>query len=195
MGLFSKEKSVPGGALVLYTTRHGSTMRYAREICDQLDGLIKEPAYMKIKKAMEYDTIVLGCCVYEGKIRGMEYFADNKDELRRKRLVLFTCGLFDPALPEVRAALDAQIAEALGDLLPEVKVFHLRGAIRWRSLGVMEHIKMKKWMDEIRKKPEEARTLIETQLLEVEGGAIDFTDEADLSGILAAAGRPVGGWA
>ena len=25
--------------------------------------------------------------------------------------------------------------------------------------------------------------------------AIDFTDEADLSGILAAAGRPVGGWA
>lgn len=95
--LFGKKKArKPGGALVLYTTKHGATQRYAERIGEPLDALVKEAAYAKIKQAKAYDAIVLGCPVYTGKIKGLDFFADNIKELADQRLVLFTCGLYDP---------------------------------------------------------------------------------------------------
>ena len=43
---FGKKKRKPGGALVLYTTRHGATQRYAERIAEPLDALVKDAAYM-----------------------------------------------------------------------------------------------------------------------------------------------------
>ena len=40
---------------------------------------------------------------------------------------------------------------------------------------------------DIRKKPEAERTLVERQMLDAEGGAIDFSDEMDLAPIVHAA--------
>lgn len=185
--LFGTKKRAPGGALVLYTTRHGATQRYAERIAQPLDALIKEAAYAKISKAKTYDAIVLGCCVYAGKIKGLDFFSLYAEELKDKRLVLFTCGLYDPADEAVRESLDAQIKKALGDAAEYVQVFHLRGAIRWQSLGLVERVMMKAMLADIRKKPEEERALIEQQLLDAEGGAIDFSDEADIGAIVHAA--------
>lgn len=184
--LFGKKRE-PGGALVLYTTKHGATQRYAERIAQPLDALVKEAAYAKIAKAKTYDAIVLGCCVYAGKIKGLDFFEQYAQELKDKRLVLFTVGLYDPALEEVRAPLDAQIRAALGDAAAYVQVFHLRGSIRWQSLGLVERMMMKAMLADIRKKPEGERAVIEQQLLEAEGGAIDFSDEADLAPIVHAA--------
>lgn len=185
--LFGKKKRKPGGALVLYTTRHGSTQRYAERIAEPLDALVKDAAYMSADKAKTYDAIVLGCCVYEGKIRGLDLFAEHAKDLADKRLVIFTCGIYDPEEPDVRAELDGQIRSALGDAAEAVAVFHLRGAVRWRSLGVLEHVKMKKWIASIRGMEEGARSVAQAQLLETEGGTMDFTDEADIWPIVHAA--------
>jgi len=185
--LFGKKKRAPGGALVLYTTKHGATQRYAERIAQPLDALVKEAAYAKIAKAKTYDAIVLGCCVYRGKIKGLDFFSTYAEELKDKRLVLFTCGIYDPQEESVRAQLDAQIREALGSAAEYVSVFHLRGSIRWQSLGLAERVLMKALMADIKKKPEAGRMLIEQQLLEAEGGAIDFSDEADLAPIVHAA--------
>ena len=68
---FGKKKRKPGGALVLYTTRHGATQRYAERIAEPLDALVKDAAYMSGEKAKSYDAIVVGCCVYEGRVRGL----------------------------------------------------------------------------------------------------------------------------
>lgn len=184
--LFGKKRE-PGGALVLYTTKHGATQRYAERIAQPLDALVKEAAYAKIAKAKTYDAIVLGCCVYAGKIKGLDFFEQYAQELKDKRLVLFTVGLYDPALEEVRAPLDAQIHAALGDAAEYVQVFHLRGSIRWQSLGLVERMMMKAMLADIRKKPEAERAVIEQQLLEAEGGALDFSDEVDLAPIVHAA--------
>lgn len=183
--LFGKKKRKPGGALVLYTTRHGATQRYAERIAQPLDALIKETGYARIDKAATYDAIVLGCCVYEGKLRGLDFFADNAQALAGKRLVLYTVGIGDPAEADVRGALDTQIRDALGELYDQVSVFHLRGAIRWRSLGLTEQLKMRAWMKKIRAAQD--RTLTQQQMLEAEGGALDYSDEADLSPIIHAA--------
>ena len=185
--LFGKKKRAPGGALVLYTTRHGATQRYAERIAQPLDALVKEAAYAKIDAAKTYDAIVLGCCVYAGKIKGLGFFADHAQELADKRLVLFTCGLYDPQEKEIREALDAQIREALGNMAERVAVFHLRGSLRWQSLGLVERVMMKALLSEIRKKPEAERTQTEALLLESEGGALDFADEVDFAPIVHAA--------
>jgi len=185
--LFGKKKRAPGGALVLYTTKHGETQRYAEKIAQPLDALVKDAAYAKVRDAKTYDAIVLGCCVYAGKIKGLNFFADYAGELKDKHLVLYTCGLYDPALPEVRAELDAQIRKALGDAAEYVSVFHLRGSMRWQSLGLAERLMLKALLSGMKKKPEAERSLIEKQLIETEGGAIDFTDEADLAPIVHAA--------
>lgn len=186
--LFGRKKERrPGGALVLYTTKHGATQRYAERIAQPLDALVKEASYAKIGQAKTYDAIVLGCPVYAGKLKGLDFFADNIAALKDKRLVLFTCGLYDPAQKDVRENLDGQIRSALGDAADRVAVFHLRGGIRWGSLGLLEQMMMKALLAQIRKKEEPARSETERLLLEAEGGALDFSDEADLDAIVHAA--------
>lgn len=183
--LFGKKKRAPGGALVVYTTKHGQTQRYAERIAQPLDALIKEAAYMKGSKAATYDVIVVGCCVYQGKVHGLDFLQDNREELKGKRIVVYTCGILDPEIPEIKTSLDHQVQEALGEELADAKVFHMRGAIHWRSLGIMEHVKMKKWLSQIKKTGD--RSEAENQLLEAEGGVIDFADEADCAAVVAAA--------
>lgn len=185
--LTGKKKRAPGGTLVLYTTRHGSTMRYAEQIAQPMDALTKEAAYAKIKQAATYDAIVLGCCVYDDQIKGLDFFADHAQELADKRLVLFTCGLGDPAQPEVREKLDGQIRAALGEAADRIAVFHLRGGVRWRSLGLAERMKLSKLLAQMKQKPEAERTLLEQQMIDAEGGSIDFSDEADIRPIIHAA--------
>ena len=183
--LFGKSRRKPGGVLVLYTTRHGATQRYAERIAAPLDALVKDAAYAKIADARTYDAIVLGCCVYDGKLKGLDFLERHAGELAGKRLVVFTCGLNDPAQDDVRAGLDAQIDKALGGA--QASVFHLRGALRWKSLGLLERMMMSAMLSQIRKKPEAERTRTEGQLLESAGGAIDFADEADLEAVIRAA--------
>lgn len=183
--LFGKKKRRPGGALVLYTTRHGATQRYAERIAEPLDALIKDAAYMSGEKAKSYDAIVVGCCVYEGRIQGLDFLKKNAEALADERLVLYVVGIEDPAQEDIRHGLKAQLREALGGAAETIPTFFLRGAIRWRSLGVLEQVKMRSWMKAIRAK--ERRTATEDMLLEAEGGAIDFSDEADLAPIVHAA--------
>lgn len=182
-----KSKRKPGGTLVLYTTRHGATMRYAQRIGEPMDALVKEAAYAKLDRAKSYDAIVLGCPVYMGKIKGLDFFADHAKELSDKRLVLFTCGLYDPAQEDVRRALEDQLEKKLGDALEHIAVFHLRGSIRWQSLGLAERLMMKALMSDLKKKPEVQRSETEKLLIETEGGALDFSDEADIASIVHAA--------
>ena len=182
-----KSKRKPGGTLVLYTTRHGATMRYAQRIGEPMDALVKEAAYAKLDRAKAYDAIVLGCPVYMGKIKGLDFFADHAKELSDKRLVLFTCGLYDPAQEDVRRALEEQLEKKLGDALEHIAVFHLRGSIRWQSLGLAERLMMKALMSDLKKKPEAQRSETEKLLIETEGGALDFSDEADIASIVHAA--------
>ncbi len=182
-----KNKRKPGGTLVLYTTRHGATMRYAQRIGEPMDALVKEAAYAKLDRAKSYDAIVLGCPVYMGKIKGLDFFADHAKELSDKRLVLFTCGLYDPAQEDVRRALEEQLEKKLGDALEHIAVFHLRGSIRWQSLGLAERLMMKALMSDLKKKPEAQRSETEKLLIETEGGALDFSDEADIASIVHAA--------
>ena len=183
--LFGKSKRKPGGVLVLYTTRHGATQRYAERIAAPMDALVKDAAYAKIADAKTYDAIVVGCCVYAGKLKGLDFLEQHAGELADKRLVVFTCGLYDPAQEDVRAGLDAQIEKALGGV--RASVFHLRGALRWKSLGLLERMMMSALASQIRKKTEAERSQTERQFLEAEGGVIDFSDEAELEPIICAA--------
>ena len=184
---FGKNKRKPGGALVLYTTKHGATQRYAERIGQPLDALVKEAAYGRLEKAKTYDAIVLGCPVYMDKIKGLDFFADHAKDLLDKRLVLFTCGLNDPQEEETRRKLEEQLREKLGDALDHIAVFHLRGSIRWQSLGLAERLMMKALLADIKKKPEVQRSETEKLLIETEGGALDFADEADIASIVHAA--------
>lgn len=182
-----KHARKPGGALVLYTTKHGATQRYAQRIGEPLDALVKEAAYAKLDKAKTYDAIVLGCPVYMDKIKGLDFFADHAKELADKRLVLFTCGLNDPQEEETRRKLEDQLRKKLGDALAHIAVFHLRGSIRWQSLGLAERLMMKALLADMKKKPEDQRSETEKLLIETEGGALDFADEADIASIVHAA--------
>ena len=188
MSLFGKKNErTPGGTLVLYTSKHGATQRYAERIGEPMDALVKEAAYARVDKAKTYDAIVLGCPVYMEKIKGLDFFAEHAKDLQDKRLVLVTCGLNDPQQADVREALENQIREKLGDALEYVQVFHLRGGIRWQSLGLVERLTMKVLVAGLKKKPQDQLSETEELLIETEDGALDFSDEADIASIVHAA--------
>ena len=114
--LFGKKKRAPGGTLVLYTSRHGATQRYAERIAQPLDALVKEAAYAKIDAAKTYDAIVLGCCVYAGKLKGLDFLPNMR---RNWRINGWCC------LPVVYMIL------AIRRSLPRGKRWMRRSARRW----------------------------------------------------------------
>ena len=80
-----------------------------------------------------------------------------------------------------------RLREKLGDALAHVAVFHLRGSIRWQSLGLAERLMMKALVAGLKKKPQGERSETEQLLIETEDGALDFSDEADIASIVHAA--------
>ena len=85
--------------LIAYTTRHGTTLRYAEAMARALSGevvltdLRQEPAV----DISPFDTVVIGGAVYFGNVSPLlkEFCLSNIEELKRKNLGLFVCCCLD----------------------------------------------------------------------------------------------------
>ncbi|MDD5944545.1 MAG: flavodoxin domain-containing protein, partial [Clostridia bacterium] len=82
---------------VIYGSKYGSTKQYAEWIAEELEADVFDVKGSSIDVIEKYDTVIFGGGLYAGGITGLDFIAKNIDRLKNSRLIIFTCGIADPA--------------------------------------------------------------------------------------------------
>lgn len=85
--------------LIVYSTKHGATRKYAEALARELPG---EVTLVDLRKdpgcdVSLYETVVIGGAIYYGQVQKelREFCLRHLEALRQKRLGLFTCCLLE----------------------------------------------------------------------------------------------------
>ena len=171
--------------LIMYFTKYGSTKKYASWLAEELNGDIFPINKVKQQDLSNYETIILGSALYAGSIKGVDLLVKNYEQIKGKKIVIFTCGLADYSKPEnmdtIRKRLETIIPKELFDC---IKLFCLRGGIDYQKLNVPHKLLMG-MLNRMMKKKKPAQISEESKIFrETYGKSIDFTGKDNLKGII-----------
>jgi len=155
---------------VIYSSKYGTTKKYASWISEELDADLLDRSTVRLEQISSYDIVVYGGGLYAGGISGVDLVTKNPP----RKLIIFTVGLANPAGTDYSEILKKNFDPSL---LSEIKVFHLRGGIEYKKLGVVHRVMMcmmKKLV--IGKKSPDEYTEEDQAFNETYGGKVDFTD-------------------
>ncbi|MEL7657883.1 MAG: flavodoxin domain-containing protein [Bacillota bacterium] len=90
--------------LIAYATKHGSAEECAKALAAKIDSGT-DLCNLKEKKQIDldaYDTIIVGGSIYAGRIQKevRDFCIKNENELKKKKLGLFICGMSEGELAE-----------------------------------------------------------------------------------------------
>lgn len=85
--------------IIIYATKHGFTKKCCEKLSEKLNGQV-ELYNLKENKTVElvqYDKVIIGGSVYVGQIQKevKEFCLKHIDELKKKKLGLFICGMVE----------------------------------------------------------------------------------------------------
>ena len=99
--------------LVTYSSKYGSTEKYAKWIGEALSCEVKDIKIIRSDMLPNYDVIIHGGSLYAGGVGGLKRLVKLYPEIRDKKLIVFTCGLADLMLPQNVAHIEAGVAKAV----------------------------------------------------------------------------------
>lgn len=171
--------------VVVYSSKYGSTKKYAEWLADELKCDLKDKNSISIDELMQYDTIVYGGGLYAGGVNGIDIFTKHFDKLKDKNLVLYTCGISDPKIEDNINNIRKNISKVFNEEMTEkIKVFHLRGSMDYSKLSLKHSMMMKMLKAMILKKDKSKLTDEDRQIIDTFGTAIDFTDKESIKPIV-----------
>ena len=155
---------------ITYKSQYGTTKQYAEWIAEALDAPIFEVSEIKPAQLMSYDMVIHGGGLYAGGIDGIKLVTKNPC----KALTVFTVGLADPSDTDYSDILNKNFKP---DQLAKVKVFHLRGGMDYKKLGIIHRGMMAMLKRMTAKKPESELAVDDKILLDTYGKKLDFMDK------------------
>ena len=162
--------------LVVYSTKHGSTERYAQWIAADCGADLRRAGETKAEDLLRYDTIIYGGCVYQGTLRGADLLKKNLEKLRGKKLAVFAVGLTHPADD---AAFAQVLAQNFTPAQQEgIRFFHFPGALDYSKMTFSQKYMMKLLVKNIRKRPADQWSEIENSIVLSYGTGVDFTNRS-----------------
>ena len=124
--------------LILYTTKYGSTERYAGWIHEAVESELAP--FDRSPALQDYDTVVLGGFVRAGKIKvAAKFLIDNWEELKEKSVVLFVVGAAPPEFPEWERLYQEQVPEPIRR---QIMFFTLQGRLDLNELDLADRMTM-----------------------------------------------------
>jgi len=163
---------------VIYSSKYGAAKKYATWISEALGADLFDKKKTDPARIKSYGLVVYGGGIYAGGISGIKFILGHKP----KNLVVFTVGLWNPETTDYTSMLKKNFDPAA---LDEIKVFHLRGGIDYKRLGIADRAMLaviKKFVMD-RKAPgeltEEDRVFLKTY-----GGNVDYTDRSAIKPII-----------
>lgn len=170
-----------GKTLVVYESKYGTTKQYAKWLAGELGADLRERREATEGELGNYDTLIFGGGLYAGGVLGLSFFKKNYDNIRGRRIALFTCGLGDPAVADNIKNIREGLEKSLGtEILGEIKLFHLRGAMDYSRLNLLHRSMMSMVRKAVEHRKEEDRTEEEWQMLDTFGKTVDFMDKSTL---------------
>ena len=172
--------------LVVYGSRYGSTEKYARFIAERLGGAALPAEKTKAADLKTCNAVIFGGGVYAGKIAGWKRASRLIRKAGIKRLVLFVCGLADPARQKTRDEAKQLFCKRLpAEAAQKTPVFCLRGGMDYAKLNFTHRTMMAMLLSFLRRKKE--RSEEDEKLLQSYGKKIDFYDEQTALPVVSAA--------
>ena len=167
--------------VVIYSSHYGFTERYARWIARDLDCPIFPTKPFPAQKLAGFDTVIFGGGLYAGGVSGIRQLIANRKALSSKKVILFTCGLADPFVPDNAAHIRASLEKTLPpEMMESIHFYHLRGGIDYSKLSFTHKTMMKLLYNHARKLPPEKQTAETRAMIETFGTQVDFVDFASL---------------
>ena len=172
-------------ALIMYSSKYGTTKQYAEWIAAELNGDIVDVGNVNRNNLKNYDTIVLGSGLYAGNIKGINHIINNFEDVKNKKLVLFTCGLADYSKSHNIEAVSKRLEKIIpANVREKITIFYLRGGIDYKKLSLMHKIMMG-MLNKIIKRKDAARMDDEDkEFIEAYGKTVDFTDKNNIGEII-----------
>lgn len=156
--------------VVIYKSKYGDTKQYAQWIAEDLGAQLFERSAVSPSDLQKYDLVIYGGGLYASGISGVDLVVKN----HTKNLVIFTVGLSNPKVTDYSETLNKNIPLELRE---KVKIFHLRGGIDYKKLGLVDR-GMMAMMKNITfgKKSDKDLTEDEKVFLDTYGGSVHFAD-------------------
>ena len=166
---------------MIYESKYGTTKKYAEWISSELKATLLERNEVNIGKLESFDTIIYGGGLYAGGTSGISLITKNFDKIKEKNLVVFTCGLADPEnddnIKGIQSGLNKRFSPEMKD---KVTIFHLRGGIDYKKLGLVHRLMMAMLKMQLSKKDVETLTSEDKELLATYGKKVDFIDQSTI---------------
>ena len=128
--------------VVIYKSKYGSTKQYAGWIAEELGADLKNADDVKLQDLLPYDTIIYGAGVYIGCIAGIALISDNYEQLKDKKIIVFTVALTD--LADKKKYEDLLTKNYSWKMMDTIQTFHLRGALDYKKIGIGNKLMMKR---------------------------------------------------
>ena len=170
--------------IILYTSKYGSTKRYAEWLAEKTGFDCVETKKAKIEDVKQYDTILLGGGIYASGIAGLSFLKKNIAQLREKKVIVFC----DGASPYEERAFQQIVAHNLKDSLAGLPCFYCRGAWDPDAMSLADRTLCRMLQKAVAKKKPEDCEIWEKALLEAGDQKHDWTDRSYLAPILEAIG-------
>jgi len=171
--------------LVVYNSKYGYTEKYAQWLAEELNADICNGKNLKDNTLNNYSTILFGGSLYAGKNKAALLIVKHFEQIKDKKIVLFTCGLADVSNPtnidNINRALDMVITPEIRN---KIRIFHVQGGIDYNNLTFLHKIMMKVPYSQTLKKPENERTDEDREFLATYGQKVDFSDKKMLEPII-----------
>ena len=166
-----------GNIAVIYKSKYGTTKQYAEWISEELGADLLNTSSVKPSELMSYDIVIYGGGLYAGGIDGISLVVKNPC----KQLVIFTVGLSDPNTTDYSPIINKKNSK---DLLSKIKIFHLRGGMDYKKLG-LAHKGVMSMLKNVALKKEEAQRSEEDKLfLKTYGSKVDFMKKETIAPII-----------
>ena len=169
---------MPKKILVAYTSKYGSTRKYAEWIASALNADLFAAHAVKPKVLSQYDIVIYGGGLYAGGIAGVTLVTHNPC----KNLIVFTVGLADPNITDYSAIINKNFTP---ELLAKTKFFHLRGGIDYKELGPVHKVMMAMMKSMIQRKPESEHEAEDKEFLATYNSKVNFEDKRTIDPVIA----------
>ncbi|NLO48531.1 MAG: flavodoxin [Clostridiales bacterium] len=168
--------------IIIYSSKYGSTKRYADWLAEETGFDCIETKKAKIEDVKQYDTVILGGGIYASGIAGFSFLRKNISQLQEKKLIIFCCG----ASPYDETAFQQIVAHNLKDSLAGLPCFYCRGAWDMERMSFADRNLCKLLQKTVAKKKPEDYEIWEKALMEAGNQKCDWTNKSYIEPILEA---------
>ena len=166
--------------IIIYGSQYGTARKYAEELSKRTNIEIK--SYKDVTDIDQYNTVVYIGSLYAGGVLGMKKTLAKISQCQKKKIIIATVGLADPADTEntdkIKNSMKRQLSK---ELYENAYIFHLRGGIDYSCLN----FKHKTMMGLLYKKavglPEEKKTAEIKAMIETYNQKVNFVDFESLN--------------